>query len=175
MLTQTPRTGATRAPVHTAGQSWQMLSQETLKIHRLVWLSLLWGHGSFPLGSSVHRDLFVSSKSLCFTQSCGSFIIKSHWPSKSDSLGIPSLCQIPRLGSLMWGLEPSQKCENFSGNIILHYVSSTGWVWDLTSTWLCPSYNLFVASPLSCDIGYLFFFFFFFLVGSSILLSKSGR
>ena len=70
-----------------------------------------------------------------------------------------SLCQIPRLGSLIWGLEPSQKCENFSGIIILHYGSSTGWVWDLTSMWLCPSYNLLVASPLSCDMGCLFFFF----------------
>ena len=28
--------------------------------------------------------------SLCFPQSCESIIIKSHWPSKSDSLGIPS-------------------------------------------------------------------------------------
>ena len=45
-----------------------------------------------------------------------------------------SLCQIPRSGSLIWGLEPSQKCENFSGIIILHYGSSTRWVWDLAST-----------------------------------------
>ena len=127
----------------------------------------LGGHCSFPLGPGAQKDLFVSSKSLCFTQSCGSFIIKSHWPSKSDSLGITSpFFQIPRLGSLMWGLQPSQKCENFSGNIILHYGSSTGWVWDLTSTWLCPSYNLFVASPLSCDMEYLFFSFFsFFFFG----------
>ena len=28
--------------------------------------------------------------SLCFHQSCGSPIIKAHWPSRSDSLGIPS-------------------------------------------------------------------------------------
>ena len=28
--------------------------------------------------------------SLCFPQSCGSLVIKSCWPSKSDSLGIPS-------------------------------------------------------------------------------------
>ena len=33
-----------------------------------------------------------------------------------------SLCQIPRSGSLMWGLEPSQKCENFSGINILQFV-----------------------------------------------------
>ena len=28
--------------------------------------------------------------SLCFPQSCGNSIIKSHWPSRSDSLGIPT-------------------------------------------------------------------------------------
>ena len=28
--------------------------------------------------------------SLCFPQSCGSLVIKSCWPSRSDSLGIPS-------------------------------------------------------------------------------------
>ena len=28
--------------------------------------------------------------SLCFPQSCGSLVIKSRWPSRSDSLGIPS-------------------------------------------------------------------------------------
>ena len=32
-----------------------------------------------------------------------------------------SLCRIPRLGSLIWGLEPSQKCENF-GIIVLQFV-----------------------------------------------------
>ena len=33
-----------------------------------------------------------------------------------------SLCQIPRLRSLLWGLEFSQKCENFFGIIILQFV-----------------------------------------------------
>ena len=33
------------------------------------------------------------------------------------------LCLIPRLGSLMWGLESLQKCENFSDIFILQLVS----------------------------------------------------
>ena len=44
----------------SAGDSWT---------HRQVWISLLWGHGSFLLGTGVHMILFVPSKSL-FPQSC---------------------------------------------------------------------------------------------------------
>ena len=33
-----------------------------------------------------------------------------------------SLCQIPRLGSMMWGLEPSQQCENFFGIIVIQWL-----------------------------------------------------
>ena len=54
--------------------------------------------------------------SLCFPQSCESPIIKSHWLSKPDSLGIP------RLGSLTWGSEPTQQWENFFGIIFLQFV-----------------------------------------------------
>ena len=32
--------------------------------HRQVWVSLLWGHCSFLLGPSVHKVLFVPSKSV---------------------------------------------------------------------------------------------------------------
>ena len=37
--------------------------------HGQVWVSLLWGHCSFPLGPSAYKVLFVPSKSL-FPQSC---------------------------------------------------------------------------------------------------------
>ena len=56
-----------------------------LDTHRLVWLSLLWGHCTFLLGPGVHKVLLVPSKSL-FPQSYGSSVIKSHWPPKSNSL-----------------------------------------------------------------------------------------
>ena len=51
-----------------------------------------------PLGCGAHKVLCLSSKSLCFPQSCGHSIIKSHWPSESDPLGIPS----PFAGSPGW-------------------------------------------------------------------------
>ena len=65
------------------------LCQRLLDTHRQVWLSLLWGHSTFLLGPGVHKVLFVPSKSP-FPQSCGSAVIKPHWPSKSNSLGVLS-------------------------------------------------------------------------------------
>ena len=87
-----------------------------------VWVSLLWGHRSFLLGPSLHKVLFVPSKSL-FPQSCGSSVIKSHLSAKSNSLSnSQSLCQILRLGNLLWVLELSKQCENFFGLIVLQFV-----------------------------------------------------
>ena len=45
------------------------LHQRLLDTHGQVWVSLLWSHCSFLLGPSVHKVLFVPSKSL-FPQSC---------------------------------------------------------------------------------------------------------
>ena len=69
---------------------WQVsvdprLCLKLLDTHRQVWLSLLWGHCSFLLGPSAHKVLCVLSNSL-FPQSCVSSVIKSLWPSKSNSL-----------------------------------------------------------------------------------------
>ena len=60
-----------------------------LDTHRQVWLFLLWGHCSFLLGPGAHKVLFVPSKHLS-PQSCVSPVIKSHWPSKSNHLGVLS-------------------------------------------------------------------------------------
>ena len=59
--------------------------------------SVLWAHCSFPLGPGAHKVLFVPSKSLCFAESYGSSVIKSHCP-ESDSLGVPC----PFAGSSGW-------------------------------------------------------------------------
>ena len=67
--------------------------------HRQVWLSLLWGHCSFLLGPGAHKILSVPSNCL-FPQFCGSSVIKSHWLSKSHSLGVPS----PFARSPGWGI-----------------------------------------------------------------------
>ena len=54
--------------------------------------------GSFLLGPGAHKVLFVPSKSLS-PQSCVHFVIKSHWPPKSNSLGgSQSLWPDPQVG-----------------------------------------------------------------------------
>ena len=81
-------------PTHTSpGDSWTLT----------VWVSLLCGHCSFLLGPVTHQVLFVPSKSL-FPQSCVGTVIKSHSKVKLPG-GSQSLCQIPRLGNLLWVLE----------------------------------------------------------------------
>ena len=98
------------------------LSWRFLDTHRQAWLSFLWYYCSFLLGLGAHRVLFVPSRSL-FPQSCGSSVIKSHWPSKSNSLGLLSpFAGSPRLENLLWALELSQQCENFFGILVLQFV-----------------------------------------------------
>ena len=67
-----------------------LLRRSPSHAHGQVWLSLLWGHSSFPLAPGMHKVLYVPSNSLCFPKSRGSSVIKSHCPSKSDSLQSPS-------------------------------------------------------------------------------------
>ena len=76
-------------PDPAAGHCWPCLWWRLLDTHRQVWVSLLWGHCSFLLGPGMQKVLFLPSKSL-FPQSCGSTVIKSHWPPMSNSLGILS-------------------------------------------------------------------------------------
>ena len=73
-----------------------------LDTHRHIWVSLLWGHCSFLLGPGAHKVLFVPSKSL-FPQSCLSSVIKSHWPPKSNLLGIPIALLDPQVGKSVVG------------------------------------------------------------------------
>ena len=66
----------------------------------------------FPLGPGAHIDLFLFPPVLW--RSCNQVLLafKVRSPGDSQSLG-----KIPRLESLMWGLEPSQLCENVFGII----------------------------------------------------------
>ena len=65
------------------------LHQSLLDTHRQVWVSILWRHCSFLLDPGAYKILFAPSKSL-FPQSCLSSVIKSHWPPKSNYLGVVS-------------------------------------------------------------------------------------
>ena len=78
------------APDPAAATVDPCLCWRLLDTHRQVWLSLLWGHCFFHLGPGAYKVLFVPSKIL-FPQSCGSSVVKCHWPPKSNSLGILSL------------------------------------------------------------------------------------
>ena len=78
---------------------------------------------------------------------------KARFPGDSQSL-----CQIPRLGSLMQGSEPSQQCENFISIIVpqsVHHPPGGFGIFILS--WLLPSYRLAATSSLSLDVGYLSF------------------
>ena len=70
---------------------------------------------------------FVLSKGVCFPVlwNCCSQILLTF------KVGFPgdtqSLCQIPRLESLLWGLELSQQCGNLFGIIVLQFASCLPW------------------------------------------------
>ena len=107
--------------------------------------------------------------SLCFPQSRGRPIIKSHWPSRSDSLGIPR--------PFVWfpGLEAWYGAQNFHNSgktsLVLSFSSlwsPTSWELDLILLWLHPSYYLTEAS--SCVSMGVYFF-----GGSSVLLSMVAQ
>ena len=83
--------------VFSAPDCHPMPQQRLLDTPGQVWINLSWGHCSFLLGPGMQKVLFVPSKSL-FPQSCRSSIIKSHWPPKSNSLGVLS----PFAGSPGW-------------------------------------------------------------------------
>ena len=75
---------------------------------------------------------------------------------KSDSLGIPSLfAGSPMLGRLMRGAEPSQKCKNFFGTIVLQFLGHPPGGYRI---WFYHDFapTIFAASPLSLDVVYLF-------------------
>ena len=52
------------APIPEAGHCRPRPLPRLLDTHGQVWVSLLWGHCSFPLGPGMHKVLFVPSKSL---------------------------------------------------------------------------------------------------------------
>ena len=90
------------------------------------------GHSQASLAQSLMGTLLLSPESWCtqgfsvhskslFLQSYGSPVIKSHWPLKSNSLGV--LTPFARSsGWQIWALELLQQCENFFGIIVLQFV-----------------------------------------------------
>ena len=120
------------APDSTAGHCQPMPRPETPgNSQSSLAQSLVQSLLLFP--GSLCTQGFVPSKSL-FPQSCGSSIIKSHWPSKSNSLGI--LSPFARFPS--WGIFYGP--QNFStvGELLWYNFSP---VYGLSAWWLYSGTN----------------------------------
>ena len=83
-----PRTVAVSAPDPETGHSQPTPPLETLG-HSQAGLAQSLMVALSLLAPGAHKALFVPCKSL-FPQSCGCSVIKSHWPPKSNSLGVLS-------------------------------------------------------------------------------------
>ena len=143
------------------------LCRRSSDTHRYVWLTVLWGHCSFPLGLDAHRFVCASQEwSLCFPQSYGGPVIKFHLPSKSDSLGILSTFADPQAGEsdvglriftmvreLLWYCSPVcgspdkyriwfyHDCAPFT--ILLEFLHCP-WMWVIFSWWVPVSFCLWL-------------------------------
>ena len=82
----------------------------------------MWSHCSFLQGPGGDK-FFLGPPSVSVSPVLWRFghqillTFKVRFPGDSQSL-----CWISRLGSLLWGLEFSQQCENFFGIIVLQFV-----------------------------------------------------
>ena len=98
------------------------------------------------------KVLFVPSKTgVCFPQSYGSLVIKSCWPSWSDSLGIPS----PFVRSPGWGAWCGVLNLHNGGRTSLVLLFSSLWVTQLAGMGL--DFIMIVPLLLSC-CGFFFVF-----------------
>ena len=75
----------------------------------------------FPLGPGAHKVLFVPFKSL-FPQSYASSVIKSHWPSRSNSLGFSVLLPDFHVGKSIVGPRTFATFQELLCIIVLQFV-----------------------------------------------------
>ena len=90
---------------------------------------LLWGHCSFLLGPGVHKVLLCLLR-VCFSSS----VIKSHWPSKSDFLGVLS----PFAGSTGWEICLGPRTFATVQELLWYNCSP---VCESSAPWLCSGIN----------------------------------
>ena len=125
---------------------------------RCVWFSLLWGHCSFPLGPGAHKILCVPSRSGVSVSPSPVEILQSNPAGLQSQIlwGFPVLLPDHQSGKPDLGLRNFTPVgEHLSFNHYPVWGSPTQQVWDLILSWLCPSYHLIAASPLSLDVGYI--------------------
>ena len=128
------------------------LLQRLLNTHRQVWLNVIWGDCLFLLCLRVYKVLIVPSKSVTpvlqkfYDPIPLSFKVK--FPGGSQSL-----CQIFRLGNLLWSLELLQQCENFFGITLLQFVGHllSGSIVGLEATSSKRTYATHCTSQVCCS------------------------
>ena len=148
-----------QCPSPVAKPCWPPPPQEALQHEQVLLVQSPVGSRLLSSGSWCTQDFVCALQdwSLCFPQSHGSPIIKRLWPSRSDSLGIPS----PFVRSPGWeAWHGLQNLHNSGRMSLVSLFSSCGsptrLVWNLILLWLCPSYCLAAASSLSLDV-FIFF------------------
>ena len=171
-------TAALSAPSPAAGHYQPTPPQRLLDTHGQVWVSLVWGHGSFVLGPGAHKFLFVPSKSL-FPQSCvssgGSVVTSSKracatprsTAPRAPAIGAGHSCPVPPQETLtLKGRSGSDSVASPGEHKVLLEPSECLWQeWGLVPNVILPLLPSCWSSPLSLDMGYHF------LLGSNILLS----
>ena len=122
-----------------------MPPQEILQNYRSFGFHLL----SLLLSSGSRCTNFVwpSRTRICFSQSCRSLVIKSHWSSRSESLGIPS--------SFVWS--PGWEAQNHHniGRTSLLLLFSSLWVTHLAGMGF---HFIMIVSFLPSHYGFFFVF-----------------
>ena len=118
-----PRTAAASAPAPCSRPLLTHASTEDPQT-LTVYLSLLWSHYSLHwIAHWCAQDFVCALQESLFPPVLWKFCNQIPLSFRSDSLGIPSLfAGSPRLGRLMWGIEPSQKSKNFLGIIVLQFL-----------------------------------------------------
>ena len=131
-------TATLSAPNPATGHHQPIPLPELLDTHRQVWVSLLWGHCSFLLGSSVHKFLSVPSQGL-FPQSwvsSGSSVVGLMVTSSKRAYAIPRSsaprAPTPAAGHC-WPTPPQTMLKHCSGSISvgLWVLVHTRFVWVL--------------------------------------------
>ena len=119
----TPRTAAASSSAPVLSHTQPRPPQETLPHEQAALAQSAAVTARFPASWCTKDFIYALREWSLFPQSCGHPVIKSCWPSKSDSLRISSpSVRFPRLGSRMLSSEPSQESGNFFGIMFLQFV-----------------------------------------------------
>ena len=149
-------------PIHSSTGDHPTLAGSFGSVSSGVTAPLLWvlAHAKFCLCLARVESLFPPVLWKSYNQIL--LVLKARFPGESQSF-----CQIPRLGSLAWGSEPSQQWRT---SLVLLFSG----LWITQPMGMRFDFVMIVPLLPSC-CGFFFAFgsgiFFFFLVGSSIILS----